>query len=128
MTFDRDAGSLRVLLAPRLWLAGAMGFASGLPLLLTLTVLQAWLTEGGVDLTTIGFIGLVGLPYNLKFIWAPLLDRFKPLGLGRRRSWLMICSGVKENGVVGCIGAGPEWVLTSGPQSLRIGEDNRLLG
>ncbi len=90
MTFDRDAGSLRVLLAPRLWLAGAMGFASGLPLLLTLTVLQAWLTEGGVDLTTIGFIGLVGLPYNLKFIWAPLLDRFKPLGLGRRRSWLMI--------------------------------------
>jgi len=67
-----------------------MGLASGLPLLLTLTVLQAWLTAGGVDLTTIGFIGLVALPYTLKFIWAPLLDRFKPFGLGRRRSWLLI--------------------------------------
>jgi PAT family beta-lactamase induction signal transducer AmpG len=90
MTFDQDSGSWRILLAPRLWLAGAMGFAAGLPLLLTITVLQAWLTEGGVDLTTIGFLGLVGLPYNLKFFWAPLVDRFKPLGLGRRRSWLLI--------------------------------------
>lgn len=90
MTFDGGSASWRVLLTPRLWLAGAMGFASGLPLLLTLTVLQAWLTQGGVDLTTIGFIGLVGLPYNLKFLWAPLLDRFKPLGLGRRRGWLLI--------------------------------------
>jgi PAT family beta-lactamase induction signal transducer AmpG len=90
MTSEQRPGSWRVLLAPRLWFAGAMGFASGLPLLLTLTVLQAWLTAGGVDLTTIGFIGLVGLPYSLKFIWAPLLDRFKPLGFGRRRSWLLI--------------------------------------
>ena len=90
MTFDQDGGSWRVLLAPRLWVAGAMGFASGLPLLLTLTVLQAWLTDNEVSLTTIGFAGLVGLPYTVKFLWAPLLDRFKPLGLGRRRSWLMI--------------------------------------
>jgi len=90
MSFDQGRGSWRVLLAPRLWLAGAMGFASGLPLLLTLTVLQAWLTQTGVSLTTIGFSGLVGLPYALKFLWAPLLDRFKPLGLGRRRSWLLI--------------------------------------
>ncbi len=93
MSSDEGSRSWRVLLAPRLWLAGAMGFASGLPLLLTITVLQAWLTTGGVDLTTIGFIGLVGLPYTLKFIWAPLLDRFKPFGLGRRRSWLFIFQG-----------------------------------
>jgi len=75
---------------PRLWLAGLMGFASGLPLLLTVTVLQAWLTAESVDLTTIGILGLVALPYNLKFVWAPFLDRLNPLGVGRRRSWLMI--------------------------------------
>jgi PAT family beta-lactamase induction signal transducer AmpG len=90
MSFEQSHGSWRVLLAPRVWLAGAMGFASGLPLLLTLSVLQAWLTESDVSLTTIGFAGLVGLPYTVKFLWAPILDRFKPLGLGRRRSWLLI--------------------------------------
>ena len=68
-----------------------MGFASGVPLLLTLTVLQAWMAESNVSLTAIGFAGLVGLPYTVKFLWAPLLDRFKPLGVGRRRSWLLIC-------------------------------------
>ena len=67
-----------------------MGFAGGLPFLLTLTVLQAWLTAENVDLATIGLLALIGLPYNFKFLWAPLLDRFNPLGLGRRRSWLVI--------------------------------------
>jgi len=90
MTSERERPSWRVLLSARFWLAGLMGFAGGLPLLLTLTVLQAWLKVEGVDLTTIGFLGLVGLPYNVKFLWAPLLDRFKPLGMGRRRSWLVI--------------------------------------
>jgi PAT family beta-lactamase induction signal transducer AmpG len=57
-----------------------MGFSSGLPLLLaTGSVLQAWLKEAGVDLGTIGLFALVGLPYTLKFLWAPLLDRFAPL-------------------------------------------------
>lgn len=79
-----------VLLSQRLWLAALMGFASGLPLLLTLTVLQAWLTQAEVSLTQIGLLGLVGLPYNVKFLWAPLLDRFKPLPMGRRRGWLII--------------------------------------
>ena len=79
-----------VLASRRLWIAGLMGFAGGLPLLLTLTLLQAWLSAVQVSLTTIGFLGLVALPYNLKFLWAPLLDRFVPLGLGRRRGWLVI--------------------------------------
>lgn len=83
-------GLWAVLLSWRLWLAGLMGFASGLPLLLTLTLLQAWLTDEGVSLTTIGLLGLVGLPYNIKFLWAPLVDRFKPLPLGRRRGWLLL--------------------------------------
>ena len=67
-----------------------MGFASGLPLLLTITVLQAWMKEEGVDLTVIGLFALVGLPYTLNFIWAPFLDRFTLPFLGRRKGWLLI--------------------------------------
>lgn len=67
-----------------------LGFASGLPLYLTSQTLQAWMTVEGVDLTTIGLFALVGLPYTLKFVWAPLLDRFVPPLLGRRRGWLLV--------------------------------------
>ena len=67
-----------------------MGFACGLPLLLTITVLQAWMKEQGVDLTVIGMMALVGLPYTLKFLWAPFLDRFTLPFLGRRKGWLLI--------------------------------------
>ena len=67
-----------------------MGFSSGLPLLLTITLLQAWMKEEGVDLTVIGIMTLVGLPYTLKFLWAPFLDRFTLPFLGRRRGWLII--------------------------------------
>jgi len=90
MTSSLKESGWRVFLSGRFWLAGFMGLAGGVPLLLTLTVLQAWLQAEGVSLITIGFLGLVGLPYNLKFLWAPLMDRFNPLGLGRRRSWLVI--------------------------------------
>jgi PAT family beta-lactamase induction signal transducer AmpG len=71
-------------------LALLMGVASGLPLLLTGSVLQAWMKQEGVDLGTIGLFALVGIPYTLKFLWAPLLDRYIPLRLGRRRGWLLI--------------------------------------
>lgn len=67
-----------------------MGFAAGLPLLLTGSVLTFWLRQEGLDLTIIGFLSLVGLPYTLKFLWAPLLDRFSIPGLGRRRGWLLL--------------------------------------
>ncbi len=67
-----------------------LGFASGLPLALTGQAMQAWLTQDGVDIATIGFLSLVGLPYTFKFLWAPLMDRFEPPWLGRRRSWLVI--------------------------------------
>jgi PAT family beta-lactamase induction signal transducer AmpG len=89
----------RLFLSPRMWLAGLMGFASGLPLLLTLSVLQAWLKAEGVDLATIGFIGLVGLPYTLKFLWAPLFDRYIPSSLGRRRGWLVIFQVLLAGGI-----------------------------
>ncbi len=67
-----------------------MGFACGLPLLLTITVLQAWMQDEGVDLAVIGMMALVGLPYTLKFLWAPFLDRFTLPFLGRRRGWLLV--------------------------------------
>jgi PAT family beta-lactamase induction signal transducer AmpG len=66
-----------------------LGFASGLPLALTAGTLQAWLTTSGVDLRTIGVLTLVGLPYTLKFLWAPVMDRFVPPWLGRRRGWMI---------------------------------------
>ena len=67
-----------------------MGFSCGLTLLLTITVLQAWMKESGVDLSTIGLFALVGLPYTLKFVWAPMMDRYIPSLLERRRGWLLI--------------------------------------
>ena len=68
-----------------------LGFSSGLPLFLTSRTLQAWMTVEGVDLAAIGLFSLVALPYSLKFLWSPLLDRFVPPFLGRRRGWLVIC-------------------------------------
>ncbi len=67
-----------------------LGFASGLPLALTGQAMQAWLTISGVDIATIGFLGLVGVPYTFKFLWAPLMDRFELPFLGRRRGWLVL--------------------------------------
>ena len=73
------------LFSPRMLVAFLMGFACGVPLLLTGSVLQAWMTEEGVDLTVIGLYSLVGLPYTLKFLWAPVFDRFTLPLFGRRR-------------------------------------------
>lgn len=66
-----------------------LGFSSGLPLALTGSTLQAWLMTEKVDLTTIGIFSLVGLPYALKVFWSPLMDRFCPPWLGRRRGWII---------------------------------------
>ncbi len=94
---------LRIFLSGRMLTALLMGFSSGLPLLLaTGSVLQAWLKEAGVDLGTIGLFALVGLPYTLKFLWAPLLDRFTPIAvLGRRRGWLLLIQLTLMAAIVG---------------------------
>ena len=81
--------TLTAIFSGRMLVALLMGFSSGLPLLLTGSVLQAWLSDGGVDLTRIGLFALVGLPYTLKFLWSPLFDRYAP-PLGRRRGWLAL--------------------------------------
>lgn len=82
--------TLTAIFSGRMLVALLMGFASGLPLLLTGSVLQAWLKDGGVDLTSIGLFALAGLPYTLKFLWSPLFDRYAPPLLGRRRGWLLL--------------------------------------
>jgi PAT family beta-lactamase induction signal transducer AmpG len=69
-----------------------MSFASGMPFNLSGSgfAFQAWLASAGVDLKSIGLFSLVGLPYSFKFLWAPLLDRYVPPFLGRRRGWIVI--------------------------------------
>lgn len=80
----------RALSLQRLFVVTLLGFASGLPLALTGQAMQAWLTVDGIDIATIGFLSLVGVPYTFKFLWAPLMDRFEVPGLGRRRGWLVL--------------------------------------
>ena len=87
-------GAFATYLQPRLLIIFFMGFASGLPLALSSATLSFWLAESGVALTTIGLFALVGTPYNIKFLWAPLIDNV-PIPilsrlLGRRRSWMLL--------------------------------------
>lgn len=67
-----------------------MGFSSGLPFPLIFGTFQAWLTDAKVDLTTIGLLSLVALPFNFKFVWAPLLDKYVPPLFNRRTGWIAI--------------------------------------
>ncbi|MFC0269445.1 AmpG family muropeptide MFS transporter [Kushneria aurantia] len=67
-----------------------MGLAAGLPLLLTVSLLQAWMVDAGISLEAVGMLALLGVPYTLKFLWAPLLDRYELPILGRRRGWLAL--------------------------------------
>ncbi len=66
------------------------GFSSGLPLYLLIQLLPAWLRSEQVDLKSIGFFALIQLPYNWKFLWSPLLDRYALPLLGRRRGWMLV--------------------------------------
>lgn len=67
-----------------------LGFSSGVPYNLIGSSLQAWMHDAHVDLKTIGFFALAGLPYALKFLWSPILDRYRPPFLGRRRGWILV--------------------------------------
>src|SRR5580700_12297426 len=84
---------LAVYLQRRVLIVLLLGFSSGLPLALSGSTLLVWMRESGVDLGTIGLFALVGTPYTLKFLWAPLTDALHvPLftkAFGRRRGWLV---------------------------------------
>jgi len=87
----RPFSLLRSVFSRRMLAVLLLGFSSGLPLLLIGGTLKLWMSDVGVDLTVIGIFSLVGLPYTLKFLWSPLLDRYAPPFLGRRRGWILIC-------------------------------------
>lgn len=74
----------------RIFFVLLLGFSSGIPLALTGSTLQAWMTSEKVDLAVIGVFSLVGLPYTIKYLWSPLMDRFVPPFLGRRRGWMLV--------------------------------------
>lgn len=86
--------SLKVYLDPRMLALALLGFSSGLPRLLVYSTLTFWLLEEGLDIKSVGLFAATALPYNFKFVWAPLLDRLEvPLigrALGLRRGWMFV--------------------------------------
>ena len=78
-----------------------LGFSSGLPLAVSGDLVAAWLTDAKVDVARIGLLGLVGLPYALKFVWSPVVDRYVPPFLGRRRGWLLLTQLLLAGAIVG---------------------------
>jgi PAT family beta-lactamase induction signal transducer AmpG len=87
------AEAFAVYLRPRVLIVLFLGFSSGLPLALSGSTLQIWMTQSGVDIKTIGLFAAVGTPYTIKFLWAPLVDALDipvlAARLGRRRAWLL---------------------------------------
>lgn len=81
---------LKEVFSAKMLILLALGFSSGLPLLLTGGTLKMWLAREHIDISTIGYFSWVGMSYSLKFIWAPLLDRFALLPIGRRKSWMIV--------------------------------------
>src|SRR4029079_8244125 len=82
--------SRKILMNNRLLAILILGFASGLPLALTGATLQAWFTEANVSLKAIGALTLIGIPYTLKCLWAPLMDHYGISSLGKRKSWILL--------------------------------------
>lgn len=80
----------KVLLQRNMLINFALGFSSGLPLLLSSKTLQGWLADAKMDLSIIGLASLIGIPYSLKFLWAPIFDRYSLPFAGRRRGWLFV--------------------------------------
>lgn len=90
-----------------------LGFSSGLPFALTAGPMQAWMTRGGIDVAVIGAMAAVTLPYSLKFLWSPLMDRFVPPLLGRRRGWMILCQFAAAGAIaaMAAVGVGNLWAL-----------------
>jgi len=120
MTAAKSAHSKREVLAslgqPKVAVMLALGFASGLPFLLTGNTLGYWLRDEGTTLQAIGFLSWVGLAYSLKFLWAPVVDRIDaPIfaRFGRRRSWMLLTQVLVAIGLIGLSMSGPAHGLTT---------------
>jgi PAT family beta-lactamase induction signal transducer AmpG len=83
----------------RVLVIALLGFSSGLPLHLTGQTLLAWLTDDGLSVEAIAAFAAVGLPYTVKWLWAPLLDRYRMPLLGRRRGWLLVLQIALAGGI-----------------------------
>ena len=106
----------QVFRSPRVAAVLILGFSSGLPLALTGSTLQAWLTVSGIDVATIAWFSWAGLPYALKFLWSPLMDRFVPPLLGRRRGWMFLTQMALVLGIGAMAFASPQdsiWIIGS---------------
>ena len=105
---------LEILRSPRIAAVLLLGFSSGLPLALTGSTLQAWLTVSGVDIMTIAWFSWIGIPYLLKFLWSPLMDRYVPPFLGRRRGWMLLTQLALAAGIAAMALLSPQanlWLL-----------------
>ena len=105
---------IAVLRSPRIAAVLLLSFSSGLPLSLTGSTLQAWLTISAVDIATIAWFSWIGLPYALKFLWSPLMDRFVPPLLGRRRGWMLLTQAGLVAGIAAMALSSPSeslWIL-----------------
>jgi PAT family beta-lactamase induction signal transducer AmpG len=115
----RRPGTLRSLwLAMRSWRTASvslLSFSSGLPLGLVWIAIPDWLSTAGVEIEKIGLITLSQAPWTFKFLWSPLMDRFKPPFLGRRRGWAFLAQIGLFAGTLALAGVGdhPEapWVV-----------------
>jgi PAT family beta-lactamase induction signal transducer AmpG len=76
-----------------------LGFSSGLPLFILLSLMQAWLAKSGLNVKALGLFALVMFPYTWKFLWSPLMDRFSFGSLGRRRGWMALTQGLLFVGI-----------------------------
>jgi len=87
---DKMKSIFQIFASRRMFVMVLLGFSAGIPYALTAGTLQAWLATENVDIKTIGLFALVGIPYNWKFVWSPLMDRYFPKFLGRRRGWMIL--------------------------------------
>src|SRR5258705_983153 len=117
----RFADSLAVYLKPRLLIVLFLGFSAGLPLALSGSTLLFWMREAGVDLGTIGMFALVGTPYTIKFLWAPLVDGLDlpwlSRLLGRPRALLVLTQLVLISAIIflgTCDPAVDPWLVAFG--------------
>lgn len=102
---------LKIFKSKRISIVSFLGFMSGLPLALSGSTLQAWMTVLGIDLRIIGILSIIGLPYTIKFLWAPFMDRFTPPFLGRRIGWIVITQILLIFGITTIALSSPEKTL-----------------
>ncbi|HWK53354.1 MAG TPA: AmpG family muropeptide MFS transporter [Hyphomicrobiales bacterium] len=107
VTVDQTPLWRQILCNKRLLICVFLGLASGMPLYVLTQMIPGWLRSEQVDLATIGLFALLGLPYNWKFLWAPLMDRYRLPFLGRRRGWMLLTQVALLFSIAGFSGIDP---------------------